>query len=77
MLEYLKKLTYPNYEVMVTNDGSTGNGMRVLKEKFGGYMHLIQNDKDYWFAWGSNVEIRYALNSYQPDSIFLNSLDSF
>lgn len=76
-LESLKKLTYPNYEVIVTNDGAKGNGMQVLKEKFGGYVHPIQNDKDYWFSWGSNVGIRCAMNSYQPDYIFLNSLASF
>ena len=46
-LESLKKITYPNYEVIMVDNGSKGNDTQVLEEKFGDYIHLIKNDKNY------------------------------
>jgi len=37
-LESLKKITYPNYEVIVVDNGSEGNDVEVLREKFGDYI---------------------------------------
>ena len=65
-LESLKKITYPNYEVIVVDNGSKGNDAQVLQEKFGNYMRLIQNDKNYGYTGGNNIGIRYALNNSSP-----------
>ena len=75
-LQSLKKITYPNYEVIVVDNGSTGDDARVLKEKFGDYIHLIQNDKNHGFAEGNNIGIRYALNKYHPDYFLLLNNDT-
>jgi len=57
-LESLKKITYPNYEVIVVDNGSEGNDAQVLQEKFGDYIHLIQNEKNYGFAEGNNNALK-------------------
>ncbi len=43
-LESLKKITYPDYEVIVVDNGSEGNDAQVLEKKFGDYIYLIQNE---------------------------------
>jgi hypothetical protein len=75
-LESLKKITYPNYEVIVVDNGSTGNDTQVIKEKFGDYIYLIQNDKNYGYTGGNNIGIRYALANYQPDYFLILNNDT-
>jgi len=61
-LESLKKITYPNYEVIIVDNGSEGNDSQVLKEKFGDYIRLVENDRNYGFAEGNNIGIKEAFN---------------
>ena len=75
-LESLKKITYPNYEVIVVDNGSEGNDAQVLEERFGDYIHLIKNDKNYGFAGGANIGMRYALNNSNPDYLLLLDNDT-
>lgn len=75
-LESLKKITYPNYEVIVVDNGSEGNDAQVLREKFGDYIHLIQNNKNYGFCEGNNIAIRYVLSNSSPDYILLLNNDT-
>lgn len=75
-LESLKKINYPNYKVIVVDNGSAGNDAQVLKERFGDYIYLIQNDKNYGFAGGANIGMRYALDNSQPDYILLLNNDT-
>jgi GT2 family glycosyltransferase len=48
----------------------------VLQEKLGDYIHLIRNDKNYGYAEGANIGMRYALNNFVPDYILLLNNDS-
>lgn len=75
-LESLKKLTYPNYEVIVVDNGSTGNDAQVLEEKFGDYIHLIKNDKNYGFGGGNNIGMKYALDNSHADYLLLLNNDT-
>jgi GT2 family glycosyltransferase len=75
-LESLKKITYPNYEVIVVDNGSEGNDAQVLKERFGDCIHLIQNDRNCGFAGGNNIGMRYAVDNSQPDYILLLNNDT-
>jgi GT2 family glycosyltransferase len=72
-LESLKKITYANYEVIVVDNGSTGDDVKVLQERFGGYIHIIENDRNYGFAEGSNIGIRHALKSGAEYVLLLNN----
>ena len=74
-LESLKKVTYPNYEVIVVDNGSEGNDAQVLKEKFSDYIQLIQNDKNYGCGEGFNTGIRYVLANSQPKYILIVNND--
>lgn len=57
-LESLKKITYPNYEVIVVDNGSKGNDADVLEEKYGDYIELIRNRENLGFTGGNNVAMR-------------------
>jgi GT2 family glycosyltransferase len=72
-LESLKKITYPNYEVIVVDNGSQGDDVKVLREKYQDYIHIIQNEKNYGFAKGNNVGIRYALDKGTDYVLLLNN----
>jgi len=72
----LKKITYPNYEVIVVDNGSQGNDAQVLKERFGDHIHLIQNDKNYGFAGGVNIGMKYAMDGSSPDYFLLLNNDT-
>ena len=75
-LESLKKINYPNYEVIIVDNGSEGNDAQVLEEKFGDYIHLIKNNRNYGFAGGANIGMRYALNNSNHDYFLLLDNDT-
>ena len=75
-LESVKRITYPNYEIIVVDNASSGDDVEVLKEKFGNYIYIIQNDKNYNCAGGRNIGIRHVLNNSIPDYILLLDNDT-
>jgi GT2 family glycosyltransferase len=75
-LESLRKITYPNYKVIVVDNGSKGNDAQVLEEKFGDYIHLIRNDKNYGYTGGNNIAIRYAVDNSAPDYFLILNNDT-
>ena len=74
-LESLKKVDYPNYEVIVVDNGSRGNDAQVLREKFSDYIQLIENDKNYGLGKAFNIGIKYALENNQPDYVLIMNND--
>ncbi|MFQ5821301.1 MAG: glycosyltransferase family 2 protein [Candidatus Heimdallarchaeota archaeon] len=75
-LESLKKVYYPNYDVIVVDNGSEGNDVEVLKQKYGDYVHIIENHRNYGFAEGNNKGIRYALSNLEPEYVLLLNSDT-
>lgn len=75
-LESLKGITYPNYDAIVVDNGSGGKDVEVLREKFGNYIHIIENDKNYGFAEGNNIGARYSMGNLSPDYILLLNNDT-
>lgn len=122
-LESLYQITYPNYDVIVVDNGSKDNSVQKIKDycegkikvesKFFNYnpnnkpiyileytkeeaerggnrrrekyfsklpsnrkLRLILNDKNYGFAEGNNIGIRYALKALNPDYILLLNNDT-
>jgi hypothetical protein len=63
-LESLKKITYPNYEVILIDNGSKENEAGVLEEKYKDYIKLIKNKENLGFAEGNNVGIRISNGEY-------------
>ena len=75
-LESLKKISYQNYEVIVVDNGSSGNDAEVLRCRFSDYIHLIKNDKNLGYAGGVNVGIKYAQSNSRPDFLLLLNNDT-
>jgi GT2 family glycosyltransferase len=74
-LESLKKITYPNYEVIVVDNGSREKDAQVLNDNFGDYIHLIRNQKNYGYTGGNNIGIRYASSTSSPDYFLIMNND--
>ncbi|MGB8707155.1 MAG: glycosyltransferase family 2 protein [Dehalococcoidia bacterium] len=72
-LESLKKITYPNYEVIVVDNASSGDDVRILKAKYGDYIHVIANDQNYGYAEGNNIGMRYAIEKGTDYLLILNN----
>jgi GT2 family glycosyltransferase len=60
----------------VVDNGSKGNDAEILREKFRDYIHIIENDKNYGFAEGCNIGMRYALKNSATDYILLLNNDT-
>ena len=74
-LESLQNVVYPNYDIVLVDNGSEGNDVEVLRNVFGDHMHIIENDINYGFAEGCNIGMRYALSGTNPDYILLLNND--
>lgn len=120
-LESVYQITYPNYDVIVVDNGSSDESIEKIKEycegkikvesKFFEYssenkpikiieytreeaeagggkeeeisklpsnrkLILIKNEKNYGFAEGNNIGIRYALKALNPDYVLLLNNDT-
>ena len=49
-LDSLRSTTYPNYEVVVVDNGSNGNDVEELERRFGDCTRLIRNERNYGFG---------------------------
>jgi GT2 family glycosyltransferase len=72
-LESIEKIDYPNYEVIVVDNGSMDGSQKMMKENFP-YVHLIENEKNEGVAEGQNIGIRYALEK-GTDYVFITNND--
>ena len=75
-LESLRNIDYPNYEVLVVDNGSERNDAEVLKKRFGDFVLVIENDRNYGFAEGCNIGMRYALETTTLEYILLLNNDT-
>jgi GT2 family glycosyltransferase len=75
-LESLRALTYPHYDVIVVDNASDGNDVSRLREGFGDAIQVIENDRNYGFAAGSNIGIEYAISAYGADYFLLLNNDT-
>jgi GT2 family glycosyltransferase len=72
-LESLKTIVYPNYVIVVIDNGSKGNDAEIIKEKFGDFVCVIEEEKNLGFTGGCNVGIRWALHSGAKYVLLLNN----
>lgn len=75
-LNSIKKITYPNYEVIVVDNGSSGNDVQVLRKKFGSYIKIIKNKKNEGFAEGNNIAIRRVMKENKSKYVLLLNNDT-
>jgi GT2 family glycosyltransferase len=72
-LESLKQVTYPNCEVIMVDNCSDGDDAKLLKERFGESIILIENEKNYGFAQGCNIGMKDALDRGADYIVLLNN----
>lgn len=75
-LDSLQKITYPNYEVMVVDNGSKGNEAGILRKKYRDYIKLIANKDNLGFAGGNNQAIKQIIREGQSDYVLLLNNDT-
>jgi GT2 family glycosyltransferase len=73
-LESVYKLDYPNFTVVVVDNGSTDGSPTAIREAFP-EVTSIENGANLGFAAGNNVGIRYALE-HDADYIWLLNNDT-
>ncbi len=73
-LESLEKLTYPNFEIIVVDNGSTDDSVSAIREHFPQHL-LIETGANLGFAGGNNVGIHRAIQR-GADLLFLLNNDT-
>jgi len=71
-LESLACLDYPDYEVVVVDNGSTDRSVEAIRERFP-EVTLIENGENLGFTGGNNVGLRQALERGADYALLLNN----
>lgn len=71
-IDSLRKITYPNYEILIADNGSTDGSIQFFKERFSD-IELVENGKNLGFAEGNNAGIRRALEKGADHVLLLNN----
>jgi hypothetical protein len=66
---------YPDYKVVVVDNGSTDDSVDFVKMNFP-MVDVLALDKSYGFARGNNEGIKYALERYKPEYVVLLNNDT-
>ncbi len=71
-LESVSKIDYPNYSVMVIDNGSTDNSIEMVKDNYA-EVELLELDNNYGFAGGYNRCFTQLKNDYSEFVLLLNN----
>lgn len=79
-LESLSLIIYPNFKIIVLDNGSNDDSVNKIKEwiktKGTNNIRLIENKSNLGFAGGNNVAIKYAFEKFDPDYFLLLNNDT-
>ncbi|HEC93172.1 MAG TPA: glycosyltransferase family 2 protein, partial [Candidatus Atribacteria bacterium] len=73
-LNSLLGMKYPNYEIIVVDNGSENDEAKRLSHIYGTKITLIRNECNLGYAEGNNVGIRFAL-SFNPAYVLILNND--
>jgi GT2 family glycosyltransferase len=71
-LESLKQITYPNYDILLVDNGSTDGSVEYFRERYPG-MEIIENGENLGFAEGNNVGIIWSIKKGVKYVLLLNN----
>ena len=69
----LKNIDYRNYEIIIVDNASSGDDVRILRDSFGDYVHIIANGRNDGFAGGCNIGMQYAMEKGTDYILLLNN----
>ena len=72
----INKISYPNYEIIVVDNASYEEDIKILKNRYKNKIRLIVNDKNYGFAKGNNIAIKQVLRENKSKYILLLNNDT-
>jgi hypothetical protein len=72
-LDSIRRVTYADFEVVVVDNGSYGDDVRLLRDGYGDWIRLIPNPRNDGFAEGCNIGIRDALARDVDYVVLLNN----
>jgi GT2 family glycosyltransferase len=75
-IESIKVNTYPEYCIVVVDNGSKGVDAQVLCERYNDSIKVICNEKNLGFSGGMNAGINYALKELKQHYILLLNNDT-
>lgn len=75
-LDSLRKITYPNYEVIVVDNGSDKDEAFILKKMYKDYIKTIRCENNIGFAGGNNLGIREVYENKKSKYVLLLSNDT-
>lgn len=71
-IESLKQITYPNYEILLLDNGSKDGSVECFRERYP-EIEIIENGENLGFARGNNVGIRRAMDEGVDYVLLLNN----
>ena len=71
-IESLGKIDYTNYEILVIDNASSGDDVKILRERLGETIRIIENDENYGFPKACNMGVTDALESDSEYILLLN-----
>lgn len=75
-LASLVKIDYPNYEIIVVDNNSSGDDINIIQRDYGDKITLIKNNGNYGFAEGNNIAIREIITKRDSRYILLLNNDT-
>ena len=75
-LDSLKKISYPNYKIIVVDNGSTGDDVQVIRHRYDQMVEIIENRANLGFTGGNNVAIKAVLQQAESKYIMLLNNDT-
>jgi len=73
-VESCRRLTYPNFRILIVDNGSTDGSEAFIREKFPD-QEIIQTGANLGFAGGNNTGVRYAIER-RADYVWLLNNDA-
>jgi len=71
-VESLKKVNYPNFQIIVVDNGSTDGSVAALRGKYSDII-IVENGRNLGYAEGFNTGMRYGLQQRADYFLILNN----